>query len=337
MTHPFPRCLLALGGTALALPMWVQAQTVQMYGQIRLSADSVRTGSAAAVHQLKDNASRFGVKGREDLGDGQAVHFGLEMGLDATTGASASPTYRNAYLAWQGPWGHMALGRLDSANPTGSPLYSQVTALVPFAPNDAGSTAIGTSMLNARNRTSNALGYASPRWAGWDLKLRYYQRGAVATPDVYDGSHSFDGGLNYQQGALKLALGWGLDRRAGGLRANEMRDKWQVGARYDFGQLEPYVLLGRERFNAAATARAQVDYALVGVKWDQGPHAVVLNLMQKDVQSAKTGERRRYQLAYTYALFKRSQLQAFMDRDGVNSARSGVAVRAVGVGLRHDF
>jgi predicted porin len=49
------------------------------------------------------------------------------------------------------------------------------------------------------------------------------------------------------------------------------------------------------------------------------------------------GLRKRQQVAYTYALSKRTELQAFIDRDGIDSSRSNVAVRAVGAGVRHDF
>jgi predicted porin len=59
--------------------------------------------------------------------------------------------------------------------------------------------------------------------------------------------------------------------------------------------------------------------------------------MKRDVLASLTGERKRWQLAYTYALSKRTELQAFIDRDGVDSSRSNVAIRAIGAGVRHDF
>jgi predicted porin len=55
------------------------------------------------------------------------------------------------------------------------------------------------------------------------------------------------------------------------------------------------------------------------------------------VLTSRTGKRKRWQLAYTYAISKRTELQAFIDRDGVDSSRSNVAVRAIGAGIRHDF
>jgi hypothetical protein len=38
-----------------------------------------------------------------------------------------------------------------------------------------------------------------------------------------------------------------------------------------------------------------------------------------------------------YAMSKRSQLQAFIDNDGIDSSKPNVRVRAIGAGIRHDF
>lgn len=333
------RILLALGGACLmqaASPALAQGGP-QIYGQLRLTVNSIKNGSAGELEELRDNASRLGFRGTEDLGGGMSAMFGLEMGIDADTGASTAPSFRNSYVALRGGWGTLALGRLDSANPTGSPLYSQVTAITSFAANDAGATAIGTSMLNARNRVSNAVGYRSPDWAGFDVRARYYLRGAPSAPDVENGAKSVDLGLNYGSGPLRAGLGYGRDSRPGGLLANEMRSKWQAGLRYDLGDFEPYLLGGHESFLNAATARHSVRYWLAGVRWSRGPHAVVFNVMRRDVQTSLTGERKRWQAAYTYALSRRTELQAFYDADGVNSSRAGVKVRALGAGIRHDF
>lgn len=327
------------GAAALVLTTTVSAQTVSAYGQIRLSVNSVKTGSGPENREMRDNASRLGFRGSEDLGDGWRAFFGLEMGLSANSGAFADATsvYRNSFAGLAGPWGALALGRLDSANPTGSPLYSQVTAITSFAPNDAGATAIGTSMLNARNRTSNSIGYMSPKFGAFDLRVRGYLRGAGTAAEPQTAAKSLDVGINYAEGPLKAGVGWAKDRRNGGLAANEFDTKWQAGVRYDFGAIGVYALGGRDRYNGAATMRSDVDYAIVGVSATAGPHKAVFNVLQREVQASPGGERKRQQLGYQYALSKRTELQAFFDHDGIDSSRSGVKVRAIGAGIRHDF
>jgi predicted porin len=314
------------------------AQTVTVYGRLTLTANQIETGSNSKLRELRDNASRLGFRGVEDLGGGLQASFGLEMGFSADTGLLTDPVYRNSYVALRGGWGTVALGRLDSANPTGSPLYSQIISLTSFAPNDAGATATSTSMQNARNRTSNSIGYASPTWAGASLRARFYLRGAGAATEPEDAARSWDLGLNYQVGELKAALGFAKDSRRGGLATNEFEDKWQAGLNYQILQgLEVYLLGGVDRYKNTATRRRDVQYAILGATYTTDKHKVVFNLMERDVQTSLTGNRKRQQLSYQYFLSKRTDLQAFIDNDGIDSSRSNVRVRAIGAGVRHNF
>lgn len=325
----------AVGSSILLAGAW--AQGVQVGGQVRLSVNSVRTGSNGRVTALTDNASRLSFRGAEDLGDGLKALFGLELGYAADTGELGAPAYRHSYVGLGGRLGSVAAGRLDSANPTGSPLYSQVTAIATFAANDAGATAIGTSMLNARNRTSNSLGYRSPSLGGAELMARYYLRGAGTAAEGEDDARSLDLGVLYRGRGIVAGLGYAKDERAAGLKNNELDDKWQAGLRVDFGALEPYVLLGVDRYRHTATTRRDVKYALVGAKLDAGLHCLVLNLMRRDVQASRGGERRRWQAAWMYLLSKRTELQVFADHDGIDSSKPNVKVRALGAGLKHVF
>ncbi|WP_284620140.1 porin [Aquabacterium humicola] len=339
---PFPVCrswpvACSLAAAALALPTIAQAQAVQVGGQIRLTVNRVQTGHQSAVKELRDNASRLSFRGTEDLGDGLRAQFGLEMGFNADSGELTSPAYRYSYVALGGAFGTLALGRLDSGNPTGSPLYSQVTAITTFAANDAGATAIGTSMLNSRNRTSNSIGYRSPAFGGAELMARYYWRGAGTAAEAEDDARSLDLGVLYRAGPVIAGLGYAKDARSGGLKTNELDDKWQAGLRFDAGDIEPYVLFGVDRYRATASTRRDVKFAIVGALAKRGQHSVVLNLLQRDVQANRSGERKRWQAAWLYALSKRTELQAFADSDGIDSTKSDVRVRAIGAGIKHVF
>lgn len=314
------------------------AQNVTIYGRLSLTTNQIQTGNASKLNELRDNASRLGFRGVEDLGGGLQALFGLEMALSADTGTLTDPVYRNSYVALRAGWGTLALGRLDSANPTGSPLYSQITALTSFAPNDAGATATSTSMQNARNRTSNSIGYMSPTWSGFNVRARHYLRGAGTATEAEDSARSTDLGLNYRAGKLQAALGFAKDTRRGGLANNEFEDKWQAGLNYEvLPGLELYAVGGLDRYKNTSTRRRDVQYAQLGAAYTQGPHKVVFNLFEREVQASLTGERKRTQLSYQYFISKRTDLQAFIDNDGIDSSRSNVRVRAIGTGIRHNF
>ena len=323
---------------ATCLPALASAQSsVQVNGQVRLTVNHISVDGGNSFNELRDNASRLSFRGAEDLGGGLRATFGMEFGFEADTGTLTSPNFRYSYVGLGGGWGNLTLGRLDSATPSGSPLYSQVTAITSFAPNDAGATAIGTSMLNSRNRVSNAIGYATPNLGGFVGRARYYLRGAGTGTEAEDDARSLDLGVNYEAGPLKLALGYGKDQRSGGLKAAEFDDKWQAGVRYDFGVVEPYALVGVDHYAAKAGNRRSVRYWIAGVKAGTDLHSVVFNLLGRQVQANPKGERRRGQLAYMYKLSKRTELQAFVDVDDADSTKTKDRTRAIGAGIRHDF
>ncbi|RMA59967.1 putative porin [Acidovorax sp. 100] len=326
-------CLCALAGASSTM---AQSQN-QIYGQLRTSLNHYKTNGAKTT-AMTDNASRIGFRGAEDLGDGLRALFGLEIGFESDTGAFSTPAFRYSYVGLASrELGTLVMGRLDSSAAGGSPLYSQVAGITTFAANDAGATAVGTSIFNSRNRVNNAIGYQTPTYQGLDARARFYMRGAGTAAEPEDTARSLDLGLNYRREELRLAIGYGADYRRGGLKANEFDSKWQVGARYDLGMLNPYVLVGQDKYNNTQSSRRAVDYWLIGVQFVSGAHSVVLNVMQRDVQTTVAAERKRQQLAYLYQLSKRTQLQTFFDNDGVNSSSPSARVRAFGVGVRHDF
>ena len=139
-------------------------------------------------------------------------------------------------------------------------------------------------------------------------------------------------------GKFKAALGYATDSRRGGLANNEFDDKWQADLNYQaLPGLEIYALGGVDRYKNTSTGRRDVEYLAVGAAYTLGAHKVVFNLMQRDVQTSLTGERKRQQLSYQYFLSRRTDLQAFIDNDGIDSSHSHVRARAVGVGVRHNF
>jgi hypothetical protein len=312
-----------------------QAQGVNVYGRMVMSANQVETGTTNKVNELRDNASRLGFRGTEDLGGGMSAMYGLEMGISADSGVFTSPVFRNSYVGLRGGWGTMAMGRLDSANPTGSPIYSQITSLSHFAPNDAGATASSTSMQNARNRTSDSIGYASPKMGDFIFRARTYLRGTAAAEDSAKGS---DLGLDYQSGAIKAAIGYSKDSRVGGFSNNDFKEKWQLGVNYKIDKdWDVYAIGGIDTYKNTSTTRSDVNYTQVGSSYTVGKHKIVLNTFQRDVQASLTGVRKKNQLSYQYFLSKQTDLQAFIDKDSVDSSKTNVQVRAIGLGIRQNF
>lgn len=333
-------------------PALASAQTnVQVYGRIDLGMDRVQNDALhGASTKLVDDASRLGFRGTENLGGDLKALFGLELGINADTGAFASTVspFRHSYVGLAGNFGTFAMGRLDSYNPTGSPLYSQVTKNISFAVHDAGATAIGTKILNARNRVSNAIGYLSPNIGQFNVRARYYQQGpdtvTVTAPSLGVDSEgdfkSIDIGLNYEQGPFAAGIGYGQDRKRGTPQpANDFRDKWQAVAAYDFGVAKSYAFYGRDSFGqTTASTRDTANYWLVGSTVPFGGlHAVTANYMRRDVQSDKNGQIKKFQISYTYSLSKPTKLWALYDNEDPNSNKDNDSIKTYSVGIQHNF
>jgi len=331
---------------ALVSPVALAQNNVTIYGRVDTSFDYVneRTSGTRNYKRLQDNASRLGFKGWEELGSGLRAVFGLEQGVNVDNGSATNPMYRNSYVGFTGGFGAAAMGRLDSAVPTGSPIYSLITANTSFVIHDAGATAIGTKVLNARNRTSNSVGYKSPELGGATFMARYALNGEGETESASGPVKAESDvkqlylGVNYKLGNFGAGIGYGQNRMIDGLRSNEFDKKWMAVASYDFGVVKPYALYGRDTYNNTATRRGDVDFWLVGARVPVASNGhVTANYMEREVQSDRDGVLKKFQIGYGYNLSKRTMVYALHDREDPNSNVSKNEISIFSVGMQHNF
>ncbi len=346
---------LAIVSALAAQGGWAQTQKegAEIYGRIDLSIDS-RTNTSNSVTSQTDNASRLGVRGTRGTESGLTLLYGFELGVAADSGNLTSPNFRNVYVGADTTLGKFAMGRLDSANPTGSPLYSQMTKNLSFVVHDAGATAISSAVLTARNRTSNAIGYMSPTVGGFDVRARYYYFGNDGTSTVTStGTTSvstpgtglteadlkqIDVGLNYNQKSWGVGLGYGSDSKAGGFAANDFSDKWQLVGSHDFGLLKLSALLGQDNYNGTATTRSAVRYQLVGVSVPVGVNGnVVANYMEREVQADRKGVLTRFQAGYTHKIDKNAFVYVLWDRQDPNNNVASNEFSILSSGIQFNF
>ncbi|MES2952123.1 MAG: porin [Pseudomonadota bacterium] len=346
---------LAIAGALAAQHSSAQTQRdgTNIYGRIDLSMDN-RTNASNSILSQTDNASRLGVKGARSTDSDLVMLYGFEWGVSTDSGNLTSPNFRNAFVGAQTGFGTFAMGRLDSANPTGSPLYSQITKNVSFVVHDAGATAIGTSVLNARNRTSNSIGYMSPTVAGFDIRARYYLFGndgtntisstgttTVASPGTgltEADLKQIDVGLNYNSKSWGVGIGYGSDSKAGGFAANNFTDKRQVVGSYDFGFAKLSAVLGQDNYNNTATTRNSVRYWLAGASIPVGRLGqVVTNYMEREVQSDRKGTLNKFQIGYSHRIEKNTQLYVLWDRQDPNTNVNADEFSVTSAGILFSF
>lgn len=95
-----PALMTLLAATVLPISSMAQS-TVTLYGRLDVSVESLRFGStstraASHLNVVTSDASNWGIRGSEDLGDGLRAFFKLESGIAVDTGiAGASSQFWN--------------------------------------------------------------------------------------------------------------------------------------------------------------------------------------------------------------------------------------------------
>ncbi len=187
------KTLIAMAvASVVAAPMVAVADGPTVYGSLRVALES--NGDTLDV---RDSATRWGIKGSNDLGNGLSAIYKLEQAVAADK-AGFSTNNRLSYAGISGSFGAIVLGR------QWTPFYNHAVAA---------SDIFGTyDLLGVRStfRASNALAYALP--SGMPVS------GAIAL--VIDGEADADGvtddddvdainaGFSFGAGPMKVGVGY---------------------------------------------------------------------------------------------------------------------------------
>ena len=214
----FKKSLIAvavLGATAFS----VQAADVTMYGKVDtglqyqsneitvLDQTVVDTDSFTMENGL-NSASRFGVKGSEDLGNGMKVSFQLENGFKADSGefkTSGKLFDRQATVALSSDFGTLTMGRVGGiGSGAGFDLvYGYADAF------DGGSGSV--LGLAKSDRYDNMVTYQTPKFAGMQATVQYSFNESSTDKDR-EGSSAVNryasAGLTGSFGALNTVLAY---------------------------------------------------------------------------------------------------------------------------------
>lgn len=244
-----------LTGVSLCLlaPFALAESSVTLYGQLDTGVTVQKLkGSSATVSLTNGNwySTLWGIKGQEDLGNGNSVFFDLEQGFDLDNGTSSesgSAFGRQSYLGVSGDWGQVAFGRigaLGSDNGTytimgGSAYTTSFTSI-----GSVYSAFIVTDWMN------NTIVYQSPEFSGFQLSAMY-SNGIGNDSDTKWSTHNhyYGFGGTYSNGAFSANAYWEmLDNKAlseyEGYSDAKSRPKttnlFTLGASYDFGAFTLY-------------------------------------------------------------------------------------------------
>jgi predicted porin len=204
--------------SAIAAPV-AMADAPTVYGQINMAVDQVSVKDSLnnkddlkSGTQVNSRASRFGIKGSEDLGNGLKAVYQLEfeVAIDKDTSSNDSIANRNQFVGLSGGFGTVLMGRHDT--PTKMIQGTDFFNDSPYG--DIGKMADGMGAFGKgmENRLSNVLAYVSPEFSGAKLIAAFVPKETSG----YDGSESslsdlMSFGVTYGSAKKGLYLAAGMD------------------------------------------------------------------------------------------------------------------------------
>ncbi len=205
----------AFVGSAFAANVSVYGvvDTGLVYSNTEYSGEVADVVGAKDKHSFSMNSgslagSRFGLTGKEDLGDGYSVEFKLENGFASDTGKFSFDDKifgREARLSLNTPYGQLSFGRMGAIT-SGAGSYDIFQANGD-ALDGGNETYIGTGYWFSRGRYDNMITYVSPEANGFTGYAQYsFQTSGSENSSVRDNDRYMGLGLTYSAGPLNVVL-----------------------------------------------------------------------------------------------------------------------------------
>lgn len=303
-----PSIAALLGTSALA------QSTVTLYGRINTSVENQRIGTADRVSVLNDNASRFGLRAREDLGNGLFAMAHLESGFDSSTGANAASAFfnrRSQVEVGSATWGSVRMGAWLPGS------YFALADYVSLHNHDTGRSADALYSFVAFTKT-NKVAYLSPLWNGLRTEL------SVAMAEG-NGRNATDASAQYDAGPWHLGAAYARQGpgRQMGLRALYEWTQWTLGG---------YVQ--RESVDGSVNGKSRSIFRLAAM-YKMGASEFHFNGGHTQKGGAQSERASQYTLAYNYNLSQRTKVYTYYT--AIHSESKAKSSNSIALGIRHNF
>lgn len=208
--------------------------------QVPASAPRPTQAPAGAINvpemsgtRMLSSISYFGMRGKEDLGDGYAAIWQIETPVSIDGKATGSIGGRNSNVGLKGPFGTAFLGNWDtpyqwSTLSVGSPVRNPYTGDLSTILSNPGFNVPNTTTQSGRvnnasdatfnRRQGNSLQYWTPEWYGLQMQFSYsLSNGSVTTPAGSISPQVFGAGLEYVNGPLRVRYAYEMHKDYFGL------------------------------------------------------------------------------------------------------------------------
>lgn len=318
------KSLLALALIAgFSSAAFASESNVQLYGIADVGFQHYGGGQLGGVNQLGsglESASRIGIKGQQNLGNGNQAFFDLETGFCANGGTTANGGLatspgdyctgggfmgRLAEVGLKGDWGTAKAGRLYN------PLFLDAASVDPFGTGMTGST-FNMVFPTSDVRFSQTIQYTTPNYEGLHGDLSYSfgnmpnstSNGSVYALDAVYRNGPWMGGVGYMKdNTIKLS---------GLTSANAANKTVEAFGSYDFqvAKVSAYVSQNKADFvNANSTIGTGVGSTdsrtyMLGLTAPVGPGNILASVSRYQNRSVSDLGATQVAIGYTYNLSK---------------------------------
>lgn len=293
---------------AISLPVSALADSANFtfYGKINVDVESVKSDkvsapatTATSLNRLQSNASRFGFKGSEDLGDGLQAIYQFEAQIDSVNDRNAKTPFngtRNSQIGMKGNFGTVFAGNWDTPYKivhNKIELFDNTTVF--SATQLVGVTGNGK---NFNTRQNNAIQYWSPSIGGFTVQ----------------GSYALDSSKT----------------------AADNRPATSLSAAYENNML--YASLGYEsRLDQTTRTKRDTATRLLGAfKFPNGQVGIMMESMSIANSTTTTAKQSNVELAATYNIGK-SNLGAFLAKNGNYNDAANTGAKQLSLRYGYNF
>ncbi|WP_144139627.1 porin [Paraburkholderia sp. BCC1884] len=317
--------------------------SVTLYGIIDNGLEYQNAGAGAVVRAVSGGlfASRYGLKGSEDIGGGLRINFQLEQGFSGVTGAASNSAAAFNRQAWVGVSGNFGEARFGLQN---TPQYIFMNPeLDPVAVMSIGSPMNNFNSLTVR--VNNAISYFTPTVYGLSAQFMVAMRDTTTRPT--NGIQFYNAAARYVNGQFRAAAAY---EQAANATGTSILRIFNAGTSMGVGAARFYLAYHTERQTDNSVKR---DVYEVSGSYSFTP-ADQLSLMYGYAhdREGQGNNAQQVGLTYSYSLSKRTTLygsagfiqnrhQAHFTLNGTGYAGIAVApgadTRGVTIGLLHRF
>jgi len=302
------KILIATAVVATMMSGAVLASGPTLYGKIHTSIDVMDNGGSGSEGtkynetSLNSNASRIGVKGQEDLGNGMKVGYLIEWQVDMT-GDGGDMDIRNRAVTLSGDWGTALAGKWDSPMKT---LGRKIDLFGDQVGDLRNMTSINSVYSKSHNdhyhigeisgstidqRWDNVIQYVTPNMSGFSATVAYsFDTDAMSDNDV---AHSGDNQDNdavsfnviYNNGPYMVGLGY-EQTSTDGLKNYAVNDDdqkaWRLAGKYNITNDWDVRASYTDIDNMLFMKDLDTNVATIGTAYQMGNNKLKLQYSERD-------------------------------------------------------